>query len=633
VIAWADYQAAEAGLSALEPVALERLSPRQRQIVLAMAALHAGGRAQVIAAAQAARAAGESDIAWLLELLASGDVRLPVKSQRPGVRDLPGVGEVPEILHTMQSWRWGMAPRGTVGLRRLAAVRPALQGLLDVVGKKKRITWDGLERLSRRAPAALVAAHASVRAPGTDLAAALRRVLPESRLDVTSYHDNRGPFARLRGLQRWVDDPRVTWGREQAMLVASLGSQRREAAGEVLGELLRAVHRRLAAGQGRGLLGPVGACCELARAVTPALVGHLEVLERRLGGLLDPRHHLPPLLTLWRRAMAWAKDERMVIAAHVIEAVAQLLAEDADPPDEMPFVCEALAFLVANTEKLELRVGLLERFGWLLPEARFAGLLAAFEPATRTYLLAQHGFAGPSLEAPLATVIELARMPGADGLTSKLLRDLLRDLPSEPAAPRVYRQLERTLAALAMSRELELLPELLPELLVATRALGAGVDQARALVVQQLARPLADGALAVAEHIVARHLLGDDAGAQEHVRRLGRWLRGADADAADDVALGVLARVYDSSSFAPELQRFVAPLTSFVLREGPTRPLQAAQRAQAIAPGLVHGYGAWAREHIERLGPAPLWRTLMAMADELDELDDEARQDGLENPY
>lgn len=610
----ADYQAAERDLSAIDPTALERLSPRRRQILLAMAALHRGERAGVLAAAATARAAGEADVAWLLELLAARAVNEP----RPALRDVPGAGEVPELLIAVHRWRAGMRPRGAAELRRLRNTRPALAGLLDVLGSKRRAAWDGLARLSPRAPAVLAAASAVNHGAGPELATMVRQLVPDSPLDLSSYHDGPDPFALVRELEDWVDDAEVEWSDERTRDVARLPRRSREQAALVLRALLLAVHRRLAMGQGRGLLAPIAACRTLAHAVAPAMVGPLELLERRLGGLLEPALHLPPLLTLWRRSAGWSQRARTTIATAVMNAVARMLAGHDEPPAGVMFICEALAHLVVHAETPALRVEMLEAYGWLLPEPKFRELLALVEPAPREYLLGLRGFVAEDLVDTLATVTRLAQRGDADALACKLLGQALAWLVDYHAPHRELRQLERTLAALVAVPTFHLDGPLQLELLASTHDLEIGVESAHALVRRALARPIADGDPEVARHIVALLLLADEAGAAELVRRLGRTLRHAAPDAADELALGVLGRVHDRQDYIPDeeaLRRVVAPLDSFVLRDGPERPLRAATRLRAASAPWAIGLGEWAREHRERLGPAPLWAQLIALAD------------------
>lgn len=631
------YQAAEARLPALDEAALEQVTPRQRQILLAMAALHHGERARVVAAVQAARDAGEHDIAWILELMAAPDETASTRSPRKTARDLPGVAEIPEILQALHAWRSGATPRGTAALRRLAAGRPALGALLDVLGKRKSISWSGLERLSPRAPAVLAAAYVSIHKPGADLAAAVQRLLPDQPLDLASYHNTRHPLEQWPWLHRWAQDPRVVWGHDQSLSLMQPLLRDRNVVAPVLSALLLALHRRLLAGQARSLLAPIHACLQLAHIAAPTLVGPLAVLTRRLGGLLDPMHELPTLLTLWRRSATGPQRERLTIALAVVNAAQHILQDEGEdePLLALPFVCEALAYLIAHTDDAEMQVQWLDDLGWLLPDAKYSELLAALDPATRSYLLGQRALTEMRYDEALDAVVSLAQVPTASKRTGKLLSRVLDELYDRRLAPRVLRHFERMVAALLAVPALDLDSELLPLLLATTRDLNAGVEPARALVRRVLERPLADSDPRAAQHLLARHLLGDAAGAQEHVRRLGRWLRAAPPDAADDLALGIIAGVFNGLDLAGDpdaLVRLVAPLSSFLLRDGPERPQRAATRAQAMDPARIRGYAAWAREHVDKLGGDRFWRSLILLADELDDLE-EADADDLEIPF
>ena len=273
--------------------------------------------------------------------------------------------------------------------------------------------------------------------------------------------------------------------------------------------------------------------------------------------------------------------------------------------------------------------------GWLLPDPKFRELLTAVEPATRSYLLGHRALEDRTLDEALDAVESLAHMPAASKLTCKLLSRLLDELYDQRLPPRVLRHFERMVASLLAAPGLDLESALLPLLLATTRDLNAGVEPARALVRRALERPLADGDPLAAQHLLARHLLGDATGAQEQVRRIGRWLRGAAPDAADDLSLGIVAGVFDGLALASDpdaLERLVAPLSSFLLHDGPERPQRAATRARAMDPSRVRGYAAWARAHVDKLGGDRFWRALILLADELDDLG-EADAEGLENPF
>jgi hypothetical protein len=601
----------------------EHHGSREQVLRSAIAALDDGRQAQVLEAAESARACGEPDIAWLLELLAG---RIDLQAANHTI-EVPGAGQVPELLRMLYAWRCGRAPRGSSALRKLAADRPALHGLLDVLGKKRtRPAEHDLTRLTPRAAAVLVAAWTSTTRRDVDLAELLPEQSPDAPLDLRRYRRDDALYP-IEPLLAWQDDPQVQWDADdQGIAIEFVTRRRLDLAPMLLGALLRTIHRRLAEGHGHGLLGPIVACSQLAEKLhKPALAQHLGVLERRLGALLEPDHYLPALLTLWRRNMGLPERERLVIARRVVEAMTRMLARHEHPPPQVPIALEALAWFINHTEDAAMRTGLLAKFAWLLPGSAVAAGLAKLAPADRTCIQALHALERGDLVQPLAAVLTLARDPDSGARASDLLSDVLEVMEYEPHA---RRQLERTLTELRTLRP-QLAPTLLPRLLQITDELNAGVEPARALVRQALERPVADHDPNIAAHIVALHLLGDEAdeaAAQERVRLVGRWLRRLDPDAADELALAVLARVFAGLHLSPDpepLQRLTAPLSSFVLRDGPERAERAARRSNAQLSPWTHGYGAWARAHADQLRDIPYWRSLAGLAVDLDDDDDD----------
>lgn len=619
------YRAAEAELPAVDEAALQRLPPRQREILRAMAALDSGERVRVLAAAVAARAAGEREVAWLLEqLMIPPPQPREVKQQQPAP---PGSGETADVLRAFATWRSGKAARGSAELRRLAARRPVLNGLLTVLGRRKEVRWspDGIARLSPRAPAVMVAAAASPPGSRVDVVGTVRKACPTVPIDLTRYDFMPRALDRIPALRQWIDDPRLAWGEAQELGVGLLiATNLRAQIPEFLRDLILAVHRRLAAGQASGLLEPVRVCGELAERIdNTALARELSVLERRLGGLFAPEHHLPALLTLWRRCVDLPREQRLAVAEKVIDALSALVMDRAEPPAELPFAIEALVFLIVHGEDRERSNRLVERFGWLLPEPKLAEVLGKVDPSARAHVDFTKALARGDLGRALDSLVALARSQECAEQVGELLIGVL-GLLAFKAPPHVRRQIEGSLAALATT-SLRLPLDVVLALLTATRDSDVGVEPARALARQALSQPLADGDPGLAERVLALSLLGDEDGARELVRRLGRWLRTAPPDMGDEVALAVAARVYDRQElfddFAPLLE-LLAPLDAFILRAGPERPLKAAMRSRAFDSEYVRGYGAWARAHADRLGSAAFWRTLVARADQLEREDD-----------
>lgn len=630
----ADFQAAESRLAAPDAAAFARLSARQQQILRAMAALHAGDRTGVLAAASAAREAGQHDIGWLLELLVAAKDELPRTTK---ARELPGAAEVPDLLLAVKSWRSGGKPRGSEHLRRLAPARPALRALLETLGGRRRIAPDGLAAVSPRVEAILLAAQVAIHRPNSDLQTLVRQALPGNTLDLSSYHHGDSPLARLPALQRWLADPRSEWTHDHTLMAATLGVRQPKRIPAVLGVLLPALHRRLVAGQGHSLLAPTSAFAALARAAgLTVLAGQLDVLERRLGALLEPAHHLGPLLTLWRRCVGRPTGERLALATRIADVVSVLLVEDVGPPAELPFVAEVLVYLMTHTEDPAKRTRLLTAFGWMLPDNAIHDVLARAPDDIRIYQIAFRSLARGQIEPALAALPTLARIPGAGATTSKLIAQVFDALEDEDASPRILRHLERTLTELTQI-DWQADRPLLPALLGAADDLEAGVAPARTLVRRELARPLPDGDPGIVADILARHHLDEDGEAKELVRRIGRWTRRVDPDTADDLVLRVLAGVYgylDDARDPEALPQIVASLTDFILRDGPGRPRRAAQRANAPSSGLAHGYAAWARAQYDRLGDDPYWSALSAVLEEDDSPDfDDDDDDNLDIPF
>ena len=126
-----------------------------------------------------------------------------------------------------------------------------------------------------------------------------------------------------------------------------------------------------------------------------------------------------------------AVTPRLAGARHILQG------HDEDEPHlALPFVCEALTYLIAHTDDSEMRVHLLEDLGWLLPDAKFRERLTTVEPATRTYLLGHRALQDTSLDEALDAVMSLAPMPAASRLTSKLLSRVLDELYDRRLPPR-----------------------------------------------------------------------------------------------------------------------------------------------------------------------------------------------------
>lgn len=602
----AELRAAEARLPELDP-SVERMPARQGQILRAMAALDRGDRAGVIAAAAAARAAGQHDLAWILDLLSA-----PAGSM--GAPEAGLAGPAPDLLGALATWRRGKAARGSDSLRRLATRRPVLRALLDVLGRRRQPTGTvrDLKDLSERAASVAVAALAAGRRARVDLAAELRRELPDCAFDLSRYDAQPGGPGAPPTLQRWLDDPATVWGREQSLAAVQV-LDRPGGSSELLSALLLAIHARLASGHGPALLEPVRACRRLAARQRHAeqLVEQLDVLERRLAALFDPRRALGPLLTVWRRCVARPTRERLFIAGRVLDVLLAMVTADEDPPDELRLSVDLVAYFILHTEDAAKRARVLASFGWMFPPEAFNKLLERVDPAERVWLQAELALTEERLDDVLAGVVALAGA-GQHSHANRLFRGVLAEFGAGARSPRFERAFERTLSALRVIHPRVLDPDLLPLILALARDLRSGVEAARALVRDELAQPLPDGDRRAAQHLLAYHLLGDEAGAQEVMRRLGRWLRGADPDRADDLALGVLVDVYDDLELggAPDaVRRLTAPLTSFFLREGSERSFHALRRGLALMNGRA-GLALWVREHVARLGD--MWRDLFA---------------------
>lgn len=631
----ADFQRAEARLPKIDEAAARRLPERARRIFAAIAALDRGDRKGVLETAAAIRAADghaheDGDVAAILELMAG-----PAPAQGSARRS---PGPIPGLHEALASWRQGKKPRGSAALRQRARARPALSGLVDLLGRRRtlHLATTSLDELSPRLRPLMILAHALSDDPHAAPPANLREVVGDGDpVGIDRYLDAASMGEQAAMIREWADNPRIDWTRRHAFAAASAAMIRRENAQSVMADLLRGIHARLAAGRASDAHAGVAVAGVLAAQahLGDDLVRHLAVVRRRLDGLRTPRSGLPTLLTLWRRCLGRPPAERLVIARAIVDALRSMLAHGEPRPPEVSFAIEPVVYLFTTTDDEAERVRVIEGIGVLLPPAKVAEVMARAEPTARRRMEGLHALSQGRVRGALDAMVKLARA-GAAGDATELLERALDWLYFDPDTPEL-RAFERAIAALGADPSARLEPRALPWLLLAADDLEIPRAPIESLVRRQLAAPIADGAPTIAEAILASALLGDEAGVQERVRGLGRWLRrgAASPEVADDVALATLARVYRELDrlAAPETWiRALTPLTAFVLRDGPERALRAAQRAGAASEAKAPGYGAWAREHQDRLGEDPYWDALIELAGAFE---DEGEEDDDDNPY
>ena len=609
-----DLGAAEAKLPQLDASALRSLPDRVARCLKAIASLERGDRAGVATEAAAIRASGsDEDIAAILELA----------MESPTSRGATSSGPIPGLFAALDSWRSGKKPRGSAALRRLATERPALRALLSVLGRRRTLAWDtlALSRLSKRLPSVTAVAH-GLSQPRPSASTVKRLIRPlDPTVDLSRYFGaglTADPSAPVRA---WASDVTIPWSDEQTDAAAIAAGKRQGLAGAVLADLLRGIQRRVSS----GIVHDVGPALAIApHLAKPArsdrqLVPNIEVLQRRVGLLLDPHANLPALLTLWRRCVGRPPAERLLLAKTIARTIRAMVARDEPPPPELHFAVEALLYLMSMTADIDAQVDLIRDFGMLLPRAPVASLMERADPSTRRHAEGLHALSHDRLGEALDSVVSLAESGSyapASGLLIECLYEIIDDSHSHRSAG--LRRFDRTIETLRALPSLRLDPLALPLLLEAAALSDLRPEPVEALVRQQLVHSLADGDPGIAGQLSACVQLGDDARLQELIRELGRWLRRPPVpDTADDLAFEILAQVYgDLSIFdEPELvHRALAPLSSFVLRAGSERALRAATRAGTKSEKNATGCGRWALEHIDRLDDPHRWGFLIDLA-------------------
>jgi len=610
----ANLLAAEAKLAQLNASTLRSLPDRVARCLRAIAALERGDRAGVLAEAAALRASGsDGDLAEILDFAA----------ESPKGR-MTASGPIPGLFAALKSWRLGKKPRGSAALRRLAAERPALGVLLSVLGRRRSLTWDlrALSRLSPRLPLVTVLAHElSLPRPSRELTERfIDQLGPTPTLDLSRYF-GAGPEAEAdpsAALHAWAADVTIPWTGTLATALTAISDQTQ--AGAALANLLRGVQRRISSGIVRGVDQALTVAPLLAKRARSdrRLIANIDVLQRRLGALLDPHHNLPTLLTLWRRSLGRPAATRLVIAEKIVKTLRSMLVADEPPPPELPFAIEALLYIFSTAADVDEQINLVREFGMLLPPSAIASLVARTDPTTRfhiagLYALSQ-GYPDKALD-PIVSLAEAGAFVPASNLLMEFIVATMED--SLDGHDPDHRRFDRAVKALNAQPSLRLDPLTLPMLLHVASICDLRREPIEALVRRQLLEPVADGDPRVAGQLCACILLGDEARLQELVREIGRWLRRQPRpDAADDVAFEILAQVYrDLDSFDETLvHRALSPLSSFLLRDGSQRAFRAATRIGAKAQRIATGCGRWALEHIDRLDTPDLWGSFLDLA-------------------
>lgn len=590
---WAGVDAALGRPRALDR-AVERFPPRFAWLARGLAALDDGRREVVLAVARAAEAAGQRDVAAVLDLALADPATIDPTAVRKAARKAgldvgSGVGFL-DLLRSFAVYRTGTTSPPAAALRKASRGALCVEAAIDTfTSSSDRVyRYDALEAVLPRAAQVATAAQALRRGLRIDRAWTATRFSP--------------PLLDL-DRERWPDLDVASGGRaaiERRLAGTELWHQGHDAASEWLyqrppaearawlGPLVRGIGEQLRAGRAGGLRGAVHAAAHLAHKQPDLadLAVQLCSLEARLEWLAGS-----PTVLL---EQLWSLRARLA-ATEVLELARLLLTVEGieDERISAEITAAVLAHPSTTTPKL---VDLIERCD--LERRTLEAALAGWapSPARKDLVLALHAVGDGDSSAALLAVPRLVAAGDLEGVEAVVFL----------AVDRSDRLQERPLAAA-----------------VAALAAAAGpcvVALARLASAVRDRAPLADAARRWAPTIGpepaqrgALLALASASGAADVVAAVvleeGRRLRALASSDADQRAFLVLAAALDLRNAAIDdpLHDAVAALDRFVLRNGEAAALSAIQRVPAEHPhagGLV----AWFLRHQTELGRSDAWR-------------------------
>ena len=606
-----DWQGAEATLGRTRALhrAAEQLPPRLATLLQALEALEDGRRDEVRRVAELARAGGHEDVAMILELLLSPPAEVdPTALRKEGKRrgiDKDREAPVLDLLRALAVAHTGELAPPPPALRAAQAGRPALAAAVRLfTSKANRVMTDrALRRWSPRAEQVQAVAHAHRLGARVDRAWVERNFPPcllalgqERWADLAPDEHTATLQLRLAGKQPWDagHDPSSDW----------LIHLPRERLQPWLSQILALLARSIPRGEVKGLAGAAHVGVHLAeRLGKPLLARQLMALDARLRWM-DPFDGMDPDLVAMLFMLGpdeIGRGERTKLARAVLsfahgfgealmgEAAAWVAAITPDPEEAMALHGEWLVELPSEIWKKTL-------------------LQAGAQPERLALITG----ADAARRLRFAELLEiLSALPPQSDATLCAVGGVLADRIQEKQRlrPRERKEVGRVLGLLASGPatrgRLNLLQRLLPWADAVPASVDAAVDAALSSV-QELGSEARGSAIGLAL------TMGRTEPARAIVLQIGRQLRRMPPDAADDLALGVVAGAIGPRAIALDhpVHGILEPLSRFLLR-APDRALQASQRLGSASPQLSSGLFTWYLAHHHELVRDPFWVQLM----------------------
>jgi hypothetical protein len=624
--AWKSWQASEGlvfeqGGVPAAAAAGAGLPARQGWILRTMAALHQGDRDRLDALRDELAAQSQGDLASLVDCLCDPDEvdiqRLPAHLKRLGIanRPLPRI----DLLRLVTAVLARRRTKASAQLGKLRNQRPLLDVVVGAATRPQfRHAASELEQRSRRA---------------LDLGL-LARALHEGSTEPWRVLDDRAWVDLVpdegseeeRTLEAWFNDPAgPAWGegcRREATRIRTQGSRgdRRR----LLARLLGAAEHGLRAGRGELLFEPLRLAEALAEELPgleqrKVLLAQFEALQVRMcwwDGVRDPG-----LVRLLWEFLDLTPGARAAMAKQVLTAWdedGQMAVVDGCGDGRL--LGELLIESVLAEPDSEQLHGWLEAYASSVPRSLFERRVKGLPPAQRGVLFGRlllgrgdgigalgHGTealaAGAGeraervLELAFGQVLERGRR-WAGPAARKLIEAARQGGTSVRWLSALRCRLEGLLSHADQRRLKGPLAELAAERLVDAPPAGDREDAAWLLL-----------------HLQA----GDEAGARNRMRAIGRFLRGAGEERGLEHALIMAAGLSGEDSGLPAEWREV--FVGWVLRAGRESSGEAALRLIRAEPGLLKGLLDAVDEHENELTRCEAWEEVFAAEDDLREDD------------